>query len=58
MGNRPGSTLISMTRDERKAMPMNAATKTISIVSPRLSLSIIDALLRAEITASPVIAIV
>ena len=49
--------LISMTSGERKAMPIKAATKAISMVRPRLSLSIISALLRAAITDSPVTAI-
>ena len=49
--------LTSITTGERKAMPIKAATKTISIVRPRLSLSIISALLRAAITDRPVTAI-
>jgi hypothetical protein len=47
-----------MTIGERKASPMNAATKAISTVNPRLSLSIMSALLRAAIADKPVTAIV
>jgi hypothetical protein len=49
--------LISMTMGDQNARPINAATKMISIVSPRLNLSIISALFRAEITERPVTAI-
>ena len=50
---RAGST-ASITTKERKARPMKAATKTISIVSARLSLPIMPALLRAAIAERPV----
>ena len=49
--------LVSMMVNERNARPMKAATKTISIVSPSLSLSIMFALLRAAMTDRPVTAI-
>ena len=57
IGNNPGNMLVSMTTKDRNAKPMNAATKMISTVNPRLSLSIIIALLRAAITDRPVTAI-
>ena len=53
-GKMPGRMLTSITANERKARPMKAATKTISIVSARLSLPIMSALLRAAIAESPV----
>ena len=58
IGKRPGKILVSMTMKDRNARPINAATKTISMVSPRLSLSIMIALLRAAITDRPVTAMV
>ena len=57
IGNSPGRMLISMTTGERKARPIKAATNAISMVRPRLNLSIIEALLRAAMTDSPVTAI-
>ena len=47
IGNIAGRRLAAITRHERNARPMNAATKTTSTVSPRLSFSIMIALLRA-----------
>ena len=49
----PGRMLTSITANERNASPMKAATKTISIVSARLSLPIMSALLRAAIADKP-----
>ncbi len=50
--------LTSMMSGERNASPMKAATKTISMVRPRLNLSIIKALLRAAMADRPVTSIV
>ena len=57
-GKMPGSTAASATTTERKASPMNTATSRNSSVKPRLSLSIMLALLRAAMTARPVTATV
>ena len=54
----PGRMAANITTTERNARPMNTATNRNSIVSPRLSLPIMSALLRAAITASPVTATV
>ena len=51
IGNTAGRMLASIACTERKATPMNAATNTASTVSPRLSFSIIVALLRAATAA-------
>ena len=57
-GKMPGKMAASATTTERKAKPMNRATKRNSSVKPRFSFSIMAPLLRAAITERPVTAIV
>ncbi len=57
IGNRPGRIATIITKNERKAMPISAATNIISIVRPLFNCPIMLALLRAAIAASPVTAI-
>jgi hypothetical protein len=56
-GKIPGRIQANITTQERNASPMNMATSANSTVSPRLSFSIILALLRAAIAERPVTAI-
>ena len=49
IGKTAGRMLAHITRNERKARPINAATNTTSMVRPRFSFSIMSALLRAAI---------
>src|SRR3984893_265396 len=56
-GNIPGMMQASITTNERKARPMNAATNRNSSVRPRFNFSIMSALLRAAIADRPVTAI-
>ncbi len=56
-GKMPGRMQENITTTERNASPMKIATSANSIVSPRLSFSIMLALLRAAIAERPVTAI-
>ena len=56
-GKMPGRMHENITTTERNASPMKIATSANSIVSPRLSFSIMLALLRAAIADRPVTAI-
>ena len=56
-GKMPGRMQESITTTDRKARPMNTATRMNSTVRPRLSFSIMLALLRAAIAERPVTAI-
>ena len=53
-GKMPGRMQANITTTERNASPMKIATSTNSTVSPRLSFSIMLALLRAAIAERPV----
>ncbi len=56
-GKMPGRMQENITTTERNASPMKTATSRNSTVRPRLSFSIMLALLRAAITDRPVTAI-
>ena len=56
-GKMPGRMQENITTTERNASPMKIATSANSIVRPRLSFSIMLALLRAAIADRPVTAI-
>ena len=57
IGKMPGNMLTNITKNERKQMPMKAATNTISTVSAKFSFPIMLALLRAATAERPVTAI-